>query len=200
MASHTKTYFLSPNWDFPPSGPIQMGSLIADPTKPSRSLNRGSIIPIPATSHLHSTKKDFKLSSSELHSGRIGIWATFSQVVGMAGDLSYEQKKDSSEVYHCASLETDHFVPGDKYIFDSLQNEEVKAYISASWWKKPVYMITGLKIAKGFKVTTSERQHRGGNGKAGVDGAAAGAPVPVGRFLLLLFSLREIYRPSRLYS
>jgi hypothetical protein len=54
MASHTKTYFLSPNWDFPPSGPIQLGSLITDPTKPSRSLNRGSIIPIPATSLLHS--------------------------------------------------------------------------------------------------------------------------------------------------
>jgi hypothetical protein len=142
--------------------------------------------------------KDFKLSRSELYSGRIGIWATFLQVVGVAGDLSYEQKRDSSEAYHCASLETDHFVPDDKHIFDSLQNKEVKAYISASWWKKPVYMITGLKTAKGFKVTTSESQHRGGNGKAGLDGTAAGGAAQVGRLPLLSFSLREIYHPLKL--
>jgi hypothetical protein len=119
-------------------------------------------------------------------------------MLGVGGDLSYERKRDSSEAYHCAGLETDHFVPDDKYIFDSLQNKEVEAYISTSWWKKPVYMITGLKTAKGFKVTTSESQHRGGNGKVGVEGTAAGVPVQVSKVPLLSFSLREIYPPLKL--
>ena len=50
------------------------------------------------------------------------------------------------------------------HIYESLQNPRVKSFLEQGWFKKPVYMISGLKIARGVSVETTESK---GNGVEG---------------------------------
>jgi hypothetical protein len=111
--------------------------------------------------------------------------------VGLGGDASYDRKHDSDEVYKCATLETDYFRADKKYIWESLQNEEVKAYFEDNWFKNPLYMITGLKIAKGFSVETKDTKSNGIDTIAGVDLTAEGVPLQVGPKVKLVVSKKE---------
>ncbi|KAF4633529.1 hypothetical protein G7Y89_g4593 [Cudoniella acicularis] len=179
MAAHKPTYLLSPNWDYTPgSGGFVLGSIIANPTKPTRPLNGGSQLPVAEPTRAE--VMDWKLNRSELGNVRVGVWLSFLQMFGIGGDVGYAHNSDSSEVYHCKTLETTHFEPTRKFILDSLQDPEVSAYITNSYFKKPVYMITGLKIARGFKVTTKSSKSNDGDLKLGVDTTALGIPIQVG--------------------
>lgn len=49
MSNPVKTYFLSPSFEFPPppDGLISLGSLLVDPKKSERSLNKNNQVPVP---------------------------------------------------------------------------------------------------------------------------------------------------------
>ena len=61
-----------------------------------------------------------------------------------------------------------------------MQNEEVKAYIGETLFKKPIWMITGVKVARGFSVSTVSKKNLGGRAKVGVDLTPTGVPVQAG--------------------
>jgi hypothetical protein len=180
MASTIKTYFLAPNWDYPPGGLIRLGSLVTDPRKPHRSLNRASPIDIDEGNVVQSTKKKWELTRTQLTEVRVGVWGSFLHFVGVKGGTSYNHNYDSSEIYKCDTLEANPFQPDKAYIFESLQNPFVKSYIVDNGHRKPVYMITGVKIARGFTVTTKSGKTQGGDVKLGISTASLGTPVQVG--------------------
>ncbi|KAI4132998.1 MAG: hypothetical protein LQ338_000466 [Usnochroma carphineum] len=175
-----KTYLLLPNFDYPPDGPIVLGSIITDPSDPGRSLNRGSIIPRPADCPVDvSTKNDWKGSKQRQASGRVGIWAKFVDVVA-GGNLGVQGEKSSDDIYEFAEMETQFFEPTYQYIARSMDIPAVMEYIKRTAFRKNAYMITGLKIVKGAKVATERRRGFGGDAQAGFGGAAAGLPVQLG--------------------
>lgn len=47
-------------------------------------------------------------------------------------------------------------------------------------WKKPVYLITGIKIARGASVSTDNSTGRWGQAELKVDATSVGVPVDVG--------------------
>jgi len=177
MAAITPTYILAPNWDFLPTGPITLGSLIIDPRNPKRSLNQNRLIPILDTEIVTSNKEDWSITHEQLLSGRVGIWASFlAPLLGVGADLALDSKRDSDEVYKCARLETRYFLPDETYISRSLLDPVVKAY-TAKFWQKSVYMVTGVKIAHGGTVETSRGEGFGAEVKVGLDGTPSGVPV-----------------------
>lgn len=91
MTSHKKTYFLPPNWDYPPppAGPLQLGTIITHPITPSRSLNLEALQPIPRT--FQNVKTDWEQTRSQIYEGRFGIWASFLQIVGIGGDIGFDK-------------------------------------------------------------------------------------------------------------
>lgn len=180
MSNAVKTYFLAPNWDLPPGGPVVLGSIIANPRKPERSLNKSKQVTIPSNNILTSYKSNWQATRVELRASRVGIWASFLQLVGIGGDIDFNHKHDTNEVYKCERLETESFQPDDAYIHDSLQNPMVKSYIEASWPVAPVYMIIGIKIAQGFNVTSGDVKGHGSSAKVGVDAMPAGVPLTGG--------------------
>ena len=110
-----------------------------------------------------------------------GVWASFLQIIiGVGGNIDVNRSYDTNEVYKCKRLETQYFQPEDAYIHQSLQNPRAKSYVENSGFKNPVYMITGLKIARGVTTETSEGKGRGVYGKVGVDGTPVGIPVSGG--------------------
>ena len=183
MSSSVKTYWPVPNADTPPppDGPIAIGTIIPDPKNPARSLNKANRVPIPADSVLHSHKNDYHLTREESRQGQGGLWASFLEsIVGVTGDAQVKRSENTIERISCRLLETQAFQPDDTYIYVSLQDSDVQEYLDVSWFESPVYMITGLKIARGVSAETVQEVEYKVKGKTSVNVAPAGVPGTAG--------------------
>jgi len=65
------------------------------------------------------------------------------------------------------------------------------AYVEDTWFKRPLYMVTGLRIARGFSVETTDGKENGGELSVGVDATAAAVPVQVGPKVKILWTKNE---------
>jgi hypothetical protein len=183
MSNLVKTYFLAPNFDIapPPTGPLFLGSIVTDPRNPSRSLTKENDTTPKTTSIYTSYKEGYSVKRSQMREGKVGIWASFlATILGIGANAEASRNHETDEVYNCDRLETEYFQPDDAYIFQALQVLRVKSYIEKSWFEKPVYMITGLKIARGAIAESGEGKALGWTAKASVDGTSLGIPVSGG--------------------
>lgn len=178
------TYFLAPNCDFPPDGLIALGSIIVNPKTPQKSLNHrnNQRVAVPANELQESFKDNWEGVMKSANHNKITLWASFLQmIVGVGANVSAGLKQGREELYKFRRLETKYFEPDVAYIEESLKSEGVKAYISATRCKKPIYMITGVKIARGASATDKTVQEYEGMLKVGVDATMlTGVPLSAG--------------------
>ena len=180
----TPTYFLAPHCDFPPDGLIALGSIIVNPKTPQKSLNSRSKqrVAIPAD-ELHETFKDnWEDAIKTGRNDRVTLWTSFLQMIlGLGADVSVGRKNGREDVYQFRRLETKYFEPDAAYIQKSLQQEGVQAYVSATRYQKPIYMVTGVKIARGAAVTSKRMIAYEGMLRVGLDATAlTGVPISAG--------------------
>ncbi|KIW45865.1 uncharacterized protein PV06_01576 [Exophiala oligosperma] len=125
-----KTFFLMPNFDTPYPGPIKLGSLIFDPYS--------------------TTKQCFNFANTKGATGKVGIFARFMvHVVTMGANFLRVFSVAKVSDLKFEGLETIKFVPSQQYILDSGLDEPVRKQLERKWFKKNVYMITGVKVARG---------------------------------------------------
>lgn len=194
MSDSIKTYFLAPNWDFlpPPQGYFFLGSIIVDPKKPQRSLNAGERHPVENVQT--SYKDEWSLAHGDLVSGSAGIFASFLQlIVGVGADVEFSKSRDKNVVYRCNRLETHSFEPDDAYLQRCLQDERVKDFANnAGPLRKTMYMITGIKIARGPSAESHEASSVGSDVSLTADGTVLGAgTVPISGGPKLKFERRK---------
>ncbi|CZR60316.1 uncharacterized protein PAC_10212 [Phialocephala subalpina] len=182
MSNQIKTYFLAPNFHLipPPKGPLALGSIITSPSTPERILNKTTLVPVPNPSiyTIHQTK--WSSTRSALKEAKVGVWTSFLQVIlGITADVDVNRSHDVSGVYKCDDLETTYFQPDDEFIAASLKSTAVKSYMEKTWWGKPVYLVTGLKIARGVSADSEEKMNYGSAVKVGIDATVVLVGVPV---------------------
>jgi len=178
-----KTYILAPNFDIPADGPnaLKLGHIISDPMTPNIALNKSQVVPFPKDLIPSSTKKSgWTGTISQLRAKKFGLWARFLEIFGLGGEVSVHSNSGNENYFTLDSLETTFIDPGEEYVKQSMSAEGVQRFIKASRYNKPVYMITGLKIANGASAIGSETVVRGGQAKFGFDGTSSGVPVSVG--------------------
>ncbi|KAF9779081.1 hypothetical protein IL306_002661 [Fusarium sp. DS 682] len=167
--SAVKTYLLAPNFSYHVNTSICMGDIIQDPKDPTRPLSS------PPESLTQETEShvdyDNMLSKSTSHSLHGSIWAKFLETVNanVGGGVSNEL----IDKYTMDRLETIYYKkqPMDEEAAERIKAPKVKAAIkSGLFGKSPVYMITGLKVARGFRVKSGKASKKEGN-------AALQAPV-----------------------
>jgi len=176
-----KTWIPAPNWDVPAASPVVvLGSIIEDPKNPESRINKNGPVAVPDTKIQQGQKTDWETTTDELRSGKIGLWAQCLQVIGLGGDFSLSALKSSLENHKFEFLETKYFLPDEieGYMDESVFDDYVQAYFEVA--KKPVYMITGLKIARGSVVETKEKKEYGGDGKLGIDLKPVAVPLTFG--------------------
>ncbi|KAJ4179987.1 hypothetical protein NW755_012027 [Fusarium falciforme] len=179
MSSNTPTYLPSPNWDIPADSDIVvLGRLIKDPGNPQSKIPKSRVVPILPPAPYEGKKTDWKTTLEQMRSGRIGLWAKCMQFIG--GGLSFCQLKSSLENHSFNTLETKYFLPDDAYFAQVLDDAGVQAYLHVHNWRKPVYLITGIKIAKGASVSTESSSGRSAQAELKVDATSVSAPVDVG--------------------
>ena len=173
------TYLLAPNFNFKPSGPIRLGNIIADPLRPHRILTS---VDVEVLNNPHRYPRIERVSEfsrtvarGKGHDVSIALWTRFLQVVG--GSVSGERATHVSAEYTMESLVTEYFVqdPDPAEIATRVAEPRVQAIMGGTRFSRaqPVYMINGLKIAKGLAGRREVSQRLSGS----VDGAATLTPA-----------------------
>ncbi|KAF6818290.1 hypothetical protein CSOJ01_01931 [Colletotrichum sojae] len=179
MSSRTPTYLPAPNWDIPAdSNVVVLGRLIRDPRDPQSKVPRSSDDPVPPPEVYEGAKTDWQTTVERSRAGCIGLWAKCLQLVG--GGLSLGQLKSTMEDHRFSSLETRYFSPDEEYLARALEDAGVQAYFHVNNHRKPVYLITGVKIARGGSVSTESSVERLAQAEVKADATGFGAPVEMG--------------------
>jgi len=197
MANRVFYYFYAPTWDCPPGGPIKLGNVITSVKKPERPLYTA---PLPAESEVFSSEKTAVESSLEkLRTGKFSILTKFLSVLGFGIDVGAEWEKryvlplciltapltvadwQSDETrYLFDRIVTTQFVPKPEYFQRCIESESVRRYLQISRFRKPVYVITGIKVVTGAKARSIKSRSRGGTLAAEIDGTVwSGGAVPI---------------------
>jgi len=124
-----------------------MGDIIQDPSDPTKPLS--SSFPL-TEAHFD---YDVEFCDEKSHSLQGSVWAKFlamgrEKIGGEVGDGLLDK-------YVIDRLETIYFKkqPTDEEAAERVKNEKVQAAMNSGiFGKKPVYMITGLKVARGFRL------------------------------------------------
>ncbi|KAJ5638442.1 aldehyde dehydrogenase conserved site [Penicillium herquei] len=176
------TYILAPSFHFKPeSGPIALGNIISHPLRPHRALT--TVDPKTLRDEYPRietfTYHDRNITRGTSRDVSMSIWGEFLQTA--TSKISGGRGSDLESTYTMESLETKYFVsdPELEEIEARLKVPRVRSVIDSSMipkMKNPVYMVTGLMVAKGFSIERqSEKRH---NEEIDVSG---NAPTPVGQ-------------------
>lgn len=188
-----RTWFLVSNFSHKPNtGPIALGSIIADPFRPHRVLSAvdAEALATRYPSLEKTTNLDHKISRSTGREISTSVWTRYLQFIG--GSLSGNLSQEDSENYAMDALETVCFVadPSLVEIEARMKESRVKAVTKSGAFagiRHPVYLVSGIMIAKGLAISreAGQRQRAGIGGGAGAltpaGDVSAGASVEVGQ-------------------
>jgi hypothetical protein len=181
-----KTYFLVNSTDYAP-GPqslIRLGQVISNLREPFRAL-AAPHEPFPS---VHSAwKSDYTFNQENGVSGSIGLGAAFLAQLGspITGGTSGTLIYKNITRWKVKRLETEFIEPDAEYVRNSVLGvPTVKEYLEQHkrlGFPKAVYMVTGIKIARGASLLRTNEHTYGGEGDINVDlSMLSGVPVTPG--------------------
>lgn len=152
-------YYLAPNFSIPPAdcgGLLHLGSLIT-------SISNADDVPInadcrqniPESSISQHRKNGFTAIRSQMVSGSVGIEAKLVAMNGVGGELSWAPERTEESVYRFDAFDTVYFTPTQQYLDESMNQQDVNEHVVRTKYD-PIYMITGLKIARRPSVKISK--------------------------------------------
>jgi hypothetical protein len=144
-----RQYYLAPNFDYPADGIIALGKIFSDPFDLGTCLNPDGPPEFPKNMKVQGTVRvDWKGLKVCSNSGLFGVFANFLSVVGIDLETRVNWEKKKKDIFNFKTLETSFIEPTLAYYKQSLEDLNVAQHIIDSDFKAPVYMITGVKIAR----------------------------------------------------
>ncbi|KAM0442275.1 hypothetical protein ACHAQK_004607 [Fusarium lateritium] len=181
MANRQFFYFYAPTWDYPAEGPIKLGNVLSSVKKPHLPLFTAP--PSDETGIFKTEKKSVEYTKEKLKSGRFSILTKFLSVFGFGVDVGAEVERSDEELFKFDTLETTQFIPTSTYLQGCIESEEIRRWLEKSRYRKPLYVITGLKVVTGAEANTAKSRTVGGNLSAEVDGSKQGVKWEGGNFV-----------------
>jgi hypothetical protein len=184
MPKQIATYHLAPNFSTGPVplGPVDLGSILSS-LDDIDVLNERSYTAIPQAETYCHHKTGFTAKRSEMRKGEYGIWAQFVGQMGIGGELRWSHESTDEDAYTFKRLDTIYFTPTPAYLKASMNASDVADWVDGANFA-PVYMVTGLKIARGPSVNMKKGKTREFSGQLGLQNPA-GVPLNVGPKLIL---------------
>ena len=182
MGRQKKAWILVKGCEFNPGRSLALGQILADPYAPDLSLLPHVPLPVESKDVEHSYQEGVVKSSSSLLHVSFGVWAEINllPVTGGVGTAKHIQRARS---WQFDRLEGQIVVPRLEDVKTALETDSVTEYIGRIKWnfRKRLYIVTGVRIAHGARLTESVSTGIEGSISAGVDlTALSGAPVTVG--------------------
>lgn len=173
------TYNLAPNWTCHPDEQIVIGNILVDPLIPQKVLVKAdSEHTLPTYTHI---ENNWQLALETVRSLSVSIWATFLEHVTLK--IGGSKRRVLSGQFTMDSLETIYLRedPSLEYFQRVCEDPLVTKFMQPeSVFCKPIYMVTGLKIARGFKMAganTTSSSATAGTTIKGTPMDSAGAQV-----------------------
>ncbi|KAF2106154.1 hypothetical protein BDV96DRAFT_591532 [Lophiotrema nucula] len=190
MGDAKPTYHLPPNFSTapPPKGPFHLGTVLKNFEQKEQMvpLNQGTDKRIKIDTEIYSDHKGtFTATRIQLKSGELGLWAKVMGIQGIGAEANISAARNATDTYSFDDLDTEYFHPTSNYISSCIALPDVDGYFRGGRYKKPVYLITGLKVAKGVTVKVERSHNIEGKISAGINtpdgsvqvGPKAGAKV-----------------------
>lgn len=185
FSQQKSSYLVPPNFSITPAtattkGPLDLGTLVTDFGR-YRPINQGfkNRVPIPEDLLYVDVIEDVSFSSTSSRGVEGGLFAKIlDQSIG--GDASLKGKRSSEDVFTMDKLETRYFYPSMAYVKETTELPDVKRFNEMSEHKETLYLITGLKIAWGAKVSTSRGSELEGKFEGGAAAPAGVVDLGVG--------------------
>ncbi|KAH7395121.1 hypothetical protein DE146DRAFT_72878 [Phaeosphaeria sp. MPI-PUGE-AT-0046c] len=177
-------YFRAPTFDLNPDSDIapKLGSILPHLDRLTTSLNQSNEYHISDNLKNASAHNDYQEHESKGIAASVGL--DTSALQGLAGTATafYTFAKDTEHTYSCEKLETLEFEPDNEYINNAIvASPRVQRFLERAFpGRKRVYMITGLKIATGFRRSSAMETSHGPGLAVGADAVAVGVPVGAG--------------------
>ncbi|PNS18388.1 hypothetical protein CAC42_6205 [Sphaceloma murrayae] len=156
-----KTYLLSPSLDIHPGGDLRLGAIFLNPFTPEQPISH---LPNPPEPITH-TEFDRSITRSNGHSLYGNLFASFLATAG--ANLGGEFARSELRQYDMNTLETIKFrtaVTNEAVTALVASDARVRAAInSGTFGRQPVYMVSGLKVAKGLRWATEVNGSQGGS-------------------------------------
>jgi hypothetical protein len=162
------TYFLAPNWNYHPGGRIAIGNIIVNPLKPHLPLTKAD--PAHNLTTDKSREKNWRLSLETATNLSASLWAVFLEKINI--NISANRERVKNNKYTMTALETTFLAedPSPEQIKVRCNEPAVKDFMRLdSMLCKPVYMISGLKVAKDFKLEGEKSRTNGFSAEAGAE-------------------------------
>ncbi|KAH8744346.1 hypothetical protein F5882DRAFT_423609 [Hyaloscypha sp. PMI_1271] len=176
------TYHVVPHFNFAAKGgALQLGSVYKDLLElaPMNKKAEHRIVVPEDDIYPPTTQDGFDATRSKLLTGDFGVWAKALGLSGVGGSASAGGEKSVYESVSCTSVVTCYFDPDDDYVSKCLAAKPISDYMIGSGKKRaPVYLLTGLKVAKKLKFHTEES--RKAHAKLEASGTVPQAPVEIG--------------------
>lgn len=171
--------------EFNPGRSLSLGQILAKPNQPGLPLLPDGPLPIPASQIEFSFEEGVEDTTASALDGSFGVWADLDVLPVLKGDVGGHRKVERSSTWQFAMIECQIFTPRAEYVTQAIRSDDVQNHIRGfshdSAIRKRLYMVTGVRIARGARKTEEVTHEVGMHVKAGVDLAAlVGVPVTVG--------------------
>ncbi|KAF2120264.1 hypothetical protein BDV96DRAFT_322446 [Lophiotrema nucula] len=174
------TYFEMPNFDTPPDSLVRLGQVIYDFEDPTTVV--APPLSFKDSSQVHTSfQTNWESRKTESTSASVGVWTQFlASLLGIGADASLLLERERSNVFILDRLDTSFFEPNLDYARAAMASPEAISFYEQNP-RKPAFIVTGIKIARGAAVEQLKRLKYEIQGNAGINlTAVTGAPVTVG--------------------
>ena len=177
-----KTYILTRNTNYAPTGPFGLRSVLHDPTDPESLIEGYVPIPLPVEIPIQeSSLVTYRDSHESSTKDNYGIFAKFLAITGMGVDVGYKHGSKETRDMSAKELGTKFFTPTSEYLKAVLDDVSVQSFLQNRKFKPNIYMVTGVRVASGATGgSLTEGRERAGGMSLEADGTAAGVPVQAG--------------------
>ncbi|KAK6340295.1 hypothetical protein TWF730_002058 [Orbilia blumenaviensis] len=153
------SYHLLPNFRTvpPPNGPLALGTLLTD-LQTYEPINQELRVEIPENRIQEFHIEGFTATRARMLKGDLGIWAKFVAIEGIGGGINWSAEGNEELEFNFQGLDTVEFYPTREYMADSMQLAEVKDYFDYRRSKPPVFLVTGLMIARDPSVSSKTQK------------------------------------------
>lgn len=179
MSKQPKSWFILRYNHFPPNTLIKLGQLIADPNEPHQAIDTSGPSAFPKDMpQVESQEEAFSWDVNVGSSGHVALSAEMDGLP-VSATVQAEFKRNMHDWAQFKNLDTQLIAPTRGYVEASMMRPAVKTFLGKHFLPKSVFMITGLKIARGVERGAKRENMVGGGLDVGVT-PSLGIPISLG--------------------
>ncbi|KAE9374914.1 hypothetical protein N431DRAFT_557113 [Stipitochalara longipes BDJ] len=182
MSNHKKTWIIVRGCQYQPGGTISLGQLLVKPFEPSLPLLPDGPLLLPTATVERTRQTSVEISSLNSLGGSFQAWTSIDKLP-VKSDLVAKHHTSASVTWKFDQLDCEVMVPRLADVQSAINRDEVIAQINRKRldFRRRLYMITGVRVARGARLQQQNEKASSGGAKVGVSLAGLTAlPVKFG--------------------